>query len=352
MAEILYTVAPDLHRMARVEGGEVVELDFEIPDLRPSDINSIYLGQVVEIQKPLQAAFVDIGLSKPGIIPLKEGQLSPLVQGETILVQIIRTENPLEEKGPRLTRLISLSLGPVLYTPFKSGLNFSKKCKHPEEIQNQISLFPHEGVVVRSWAAPEDPYGNIIHQLRQEWEQIKADAQGKTPKIIAGPFDLLSRTLRSIGEKDKLYTDNKRIANSISTAKYLGQEPAFDERCEDAWDSLLSPKISVPRSGNLYIEETHALVAIDVNSQGDMRHAIPFNRRMVREILRQLRLRDLGGKIVVDLIHPPQSWKRLFEGIDIRSDLQIMGISSMGLLEMIRQKRRLSLPQRLQYKIN
>lgn len=352
MADIFYTVGNDMHRVARVERGEIVELDFEYIDKPISNLNGVYLGKVIEIQKPLNAAFVDLGLSKPGIIPLKEGNLEILKQGDRALVQVIRTENPLENKGPRLSRLITLSLGPLLYTPFRPGLNFSKRIKNTQSIETLITLTPNEGVVVRSWASPEEPYESMIETLRKEWNEIQSYENEKTPKQVGPSYGLLSRTIRSMGINDSLITDCRQISNRFADRATYISEAAFDDRCETAWESLLTSFVPLPDGGNIYIEETQALVVIDVNSQGSLRHALPFNRKVVKEILKQIRLRDLGGKIIVDLIHPPKSWKQLFVDAEIRSDIQVWGISSLGLLEMIRQKKRLSLPQRLKLEIN
>lgn len=162
----------------------------------------------------------------------------------------------------------------------------------------------------------------------------------------------LTRILRSLGPLDTLSVDDRQtVARSQGKALY-SKEAAFDERCEEAWESLFSPEIPLPQGGNLYIEETHALVVIDVNSQGALRHALPFNRGAVREVLRQIRLRELGGKIVVDLINPPQEVTPLLQGLKLPSQLDIWGISPMGLLEITRRRRRLSLPQRLTLQLN
>ncbi len=352
MTKLFYTVSPEMHRVARIESNQVVELDFEYQNQPPSLLKAIFLGKVVEVQKPLQAAFVDIGLSKVGILPLKEGNLPFVNHGDQVLVQITRTENPLEDKGVRLTRQINLSLGHLVFTPFKLGLNFSKKLKDIEHFKDRVSLNLEEGLVVRSGVSLEDPLEEWLEQLRDEWGDLQSKVTQKAPKLLGGHYSLFERTLRSMGFHDLLETDNLGVANHSNGRASFIREKGFDELCEDAWESLFSPEIHFSNGGNIYIEETHALVVVDVNSQGGMRHALPFNRKVVQEILRQVRLRDLGGKIVVDLIHPPKSWKVLFQAQEIPSDLKVWGISEMGLLELTRQKRRLSLPQRLRLKTN
>lgn len=352
MAEIYYTVTPHLHRMSRIEGKEVVSLDFEIPEKPLSLLHSVFLGRVVEVQKPIQAAFVDIGLSKPGLLPLKEGNLAFAKHGDSVLVQVVRAENPLEDKGVRLTRLITLSLGSLLYTPFKSGLNFSKRLKSKETFKDLLSLDADEGVIIRNGAVTDDPLQQTLNQLRHEWQMIQSQLSKKPPLLLGGQHDLLTRLLRSLRAQDKLFTDDRHIVKLSKERALYTRGKAFDDGSEEAWESLHHPQVSLINGGNIYIEETHAMVVIDVNSQGALSHALPFNRKVMREVLRQIRLRDLGGKIVIDLIHPPKNWKTLFPEHDIPSDVQIWGISAMGLLEMIRQKRRLSLPERLKLHLN
>ncbi|HUX78984.1 MAG TPA: ribonuclease E/G [Alphaproteobacteria bacterium] len=352
MAEIFYTVSPELHRMARLEGGEVVELDFEIPEKPRSLLGAIFLGRVIEVQKPIQAAFVDIGEGKPGLLPFREGKLPSVKQGDSVLVQVSRTENPIEDKGVRLTRLITLALGPLLYTPFTPGLSLSKKLKHREAFKGLFSLRPEEGLVVRYWASAEDPLPESFLRLRSEWGAIHKQLSGKPPLCLQPAPDLLTRVLRGLNGSDRLVVDDHQIAAMTQGIAEFSREKVFDERCEDAWDSLLSPEISFPQGGSLYIEETRGLIVIDVNSQGALRHALPFNKGAIREALRQVRMRDLGGKIVVDLIAAPKALGSLLQGLDIPSNLEIWGVSPMGLLEMTRRRQRLSLPQRLKLNMN
>jgi ribonuclease G len=350
VAEIFYTVSPDLHRMARLEGKEVVELDFEIPGKPSSLLGGIFLGRVMEIQKPLHAAFVDIGEEKPGLLPLREGTLAPLTQGESVMVQVSRTANPLEEKGVRLTRLITLSLGPLLYTPFVAGLSVSKRLKERHAFKSLLNVQPEEGLIIRHGASREDPLQNLLFQLRNEWATIQRQLPAKPSFCLRAAPPLLTRIVRSLTPSDTLVVDDRLIASRIKAT--FSREPAFDERCEEAWDSLLSPEVPLPQGGNLYIEETRGLVVIDVNSEGSLRHKLPFNRVAIQEAFRQIRLRHLSGKIVIDLIDTPKVLKPLLEGFTFPSDLEIFGLSAIGLLEAIRRRRSLSLPQRLKYQLN
>lgn len=352
MVEIFYTVSPDLHRMARREEGVITDLDFEIPAQSPSLWGSLYLGRVVEIQKPLQAAFVDVGLAHPGFLSLREGKLSPVTQGEAVLVQVNRTDNPFEGKGVRLTRLITLSLGPLLYTPFVPGLSLSKKIKDRQVFKNLFPLRPEEGLVVRYGASTHDPLLDLFLQLREEWGKVQQQLAGKPPFCITPPFTLLTRVLRSLSPSHRLMIDDRTVALLTKGRGAFCKERAFDEPCEEAWDSLFSTEIPMLQGGNLSIEETKGLVVIDVNSQGALKHALSFNRLAIKEALRQIRLRDLGGKIVMDLIGAPQELPPLLQDLTIPTDVEIFGLSPLHLLEMIRRRRRLSLPQRLKLQLN
>ena len=352
MAEVFYTVAPHLHRMARREAGVIVDLDFEIPDQSPSLWGGIYIGRVIETQKPLQAAFVDVGQTHPGLLPLREGRLPPVKQGDPVLVQVNRTENPLEGKGVRLTRLITLSLGPLLYTPLRAGLSLSKKIKDREAFKNLFPLRPEEGLVVRHGALSTDPLLDFFLQLREEWALIQTQMPQKPPFCVSPLPSLLTRVLRSMSPSDRLVLDDRKMVLLSKGRGLYSQDKAFDEECEEAWDSLSSTEIPMSQGGNLSIEETKGLVVIDVNSQGALKQILPFNRTAIKEALRQIRLRELGGKIVIDLIGAPRELPPLLQGLSIPSDVEIFGLSPLHLLEMIRRRRRLSLPQRLKLQIN
>jgi ribonuclease G len=352
VAEIYYTVSPHLHRMAYKEGGRITKLDFEIPGKLPSLEGSIHLGRVVEIQKPLQAAFVNVGQASPGLLPMRESHLPPVKQGETVLVQVNRTENPLEGKGLRLTRLITLSLGPLLYTPMRGGLSLSKKIKDREAFKKLFPLRPEEGLVVRHYASTKDPLLDLFFQLREEWATIQTKLSQKPPFCVRPPLNLLTRILRSLSLSHKLIVDDRKIHFLTKGKGIFSSEPCFDEHCEEAWDSLFTPEIPMTQGGSLFIEETKALVVIDVNSQGALTHVLTFNRRAIKEALHQICLRELGGKIVMDLIGTPQELLPLLQGLVIPSDIEIFGLSPLHLLEMIRRRRGLSLPQRLKLNLN
>lgn len=349
MAEIFYTLSSNLHRMARLEEGRVVELDFEIQSQKTCLLDGIFFGRVVEIQKPLHAAFVDIGEERLGMLPLREGTLLPVTKGEGVLVQVTRTENPLEDKGVRLTRLITLSLGPLLYTPFKPGLSLSKKLKNREAFKELFELKSEEGLIVRHRAQANESLSHMLTQLREEWEEIQRHSQ-KSPLRVSVPSSLLSRIVRGLSNTDTLHVDDRLVATQTKGAAIFSREKTFDERCEEAWESLSSSEVPIPKGGSLIIEETHGPVVIDINSQGAFRYT--FNRDALQEILHQIRLRDLGGKIVVDLIGGPKIQEGLLQGLAVPSDLEIFGVSPMGLLEMIRRRKRLSLPQRLKLNLN
>jgi len=352
VAEILYSVADDYHRMARLDGGKVVEIDFEIHNKPPSNLNGIYLGRVVDIQKSLRAAFVDIGETKPGILPLHEGKLPQINSGETVLVQVTRSENPIEDKGVRLSRLITLSLGPLLYTPFKAGLSLSKRIIDRNAFKSLFDLNESEGLVVRHWARAEPQLKEMLLTLRQEWEYIQENVSYKKPVCLSPGPDMITRVMRSLNPSDSFLIDDHLMLGKTQGVATFIKKSVFDERCEEAWESLFNEEIPIPHGGSLYIEETRGLTVIDINSQGFSGHAMPINARAIKEALHQIRLRDLGGKIVIDLIDSPKILDPLIKGISLPSDTEIWGLSSMGLLEMIRRRRRLSLPQRLKLQLN
>src|SRR5207244_2518030 len=158
--------------------------------------------------------------------------------------------------------------------PLVSGFSLSKKLKHREAFKDFFPLQPEEGLIVRHWASREDPLHEMFLQLRSEWEEIQKQLPAKPPVCLSPPPDLLTRVLRVLSPSDTLGIDDMKVAAQTQSKALVMREKAFDERCEEAWESLLSSEIPLPQGGSLFIEETRALVAIDVNSQGAMRHTL------------------------------------------------------------------------------
>jgi Ribonuclease G/E len=231
-------------------------------------------------------------------------------------------------------------------------LSLSKKLKARENFKDHFPLSSAEGLIVRHWASLQEPLKEWFLQLREEWAVLQSKLPVKPPICLSPGPNLLTRILRSLNPIDKLTVDDRAIAFRSEGRGIYVREKAFDEACEEAWESLFSPEIFFSKGGSLYIEETRGLTVIDVNSHGALRHSLSFNREAMEEALRQIRLRELGGKIVIDLIGAPKDANLLLQDCFIPPDLQIWGVSPMGLLEMTRRRRRLSLPQRLKLRLN
>lgn len=340
-------------RLAKSRQGRIEAFDFEGGSFPLQLRHSLYLGRVVDVLKAGHMAFVDIGLEQPGILPLKEKKLPPVSRGETVLCQITREHDQSEDKGVHLSRNVTLSLGPVMYTPFTSGCNTSKRLRDPElAAAFKEHVKEGEGVILRQWADCFDleTLLHILDKLRQEWREVEANLEEKPSVCLKRAPSLLDRLVNQLEPGDSITCNHKPTAQALDALMLesygggpevvLEKGSLFHDDILDEWDSLTQTHIAVPEGGEIIIEETAALVSIDINNSGAHATGHDLNRRALKEIFRQIQLRNLAGIIVVDLAgnikHPKQLIQSARSLAD--SDTHVHGITDLGLLEISRRK--------------
>ncbi len=402
--------------MALMEDSRLVELMLDRPD-HGRTVGDIYLGKVEAVLPGIQASFVDIGAEKAGFLhvsdlvqPEEEGEeddedenggeengdggrrsrsyppiQTQIRQGETLLVQL--TKEPIGTKGPRLTAQISLPGRFLVYMPFSTHVGVSRKIDDREERQRLRQL----GREIR----PEGGGGLIIRTVGEELSRAKFEAEydrlhstwlkiteraGRSgaPALLHSDATLVSGVLRDLfsDKLDALIVDSEEVYREIvqyvesvdsellgRVKHYRDSVPLFDRYdIEEEIAEAFERKVMLPSGGYIIVEPTEALVSIDVNTgrftgkgRKDPEETIlQTNLDAAREIARQLRLRDIGGIIVVDFIDMRSQDNRDRVLHEMRSHLgrdrartKAFSVSELGLVEMTRQRVRPSLFQTL-----
>lgn len=391
-------------RIAVIEDGQLQELYIERSG-KGSLVGNIYKGKIVNIEPGIQAAFIDFGNSKNGFLHISDlhpkyfsGEVEDvenigkrkalkdrppiqqcLKKGMDMIVQV--TKDGIKSKGPTLSTYISLPGKYLVLMPWMKRLGVSHKVENDEErerlrqLLNEIKIPDSVGVIIRTaaeGAAKKDIRNDLAYLLRL-WTAIEKRIEGaKSPADLYQESDLIIRTLRDIfnSQVDKVICDSeettKKICDFISIAMpklrkriiyYDGKTPLFDKYdIEKEITKINSHRVELSSGGSLVIEQTEALVAIDVNSgryrqQADAeKTAKKINSEAVKEIVRQLKLRDMGGLIICDFIDMRSEKNRRevekeFRAA-VRSDrarTKILKMSSFGIIEMTRQRMRPSL---------
>jgi ribonuclease E len=374
-------------RMATVnEKGKLIEFDIQMT-VREPIIGNIYKGKVLKVERGLQASFVDYGGSKDGFLPLKDtnpeyftpqenGGKPTLKSGQEIIVQVVREATG--NKGALLTSYISLPGRYVVLLPNRPGLGISRKIENEEDrekIKNvikQIKLPADMGFIVRTAGVSrtkQEIQRDYQLQLRL-WKEIQKKASGSpAPLLIYQESDFGVRSLRDyltpeIGEilVDDLDTFRKMRAylkavtpRQMKLVKHYKENiPLFEKfQLEAQIRVIYQERVELKSGGYLVINPTEAMITIDVNSgrasskKNIEETAFKTNIEACEEIARQLRLRDLGGLLVIDFIdmmdkkHINEVEKAFKKALSIdRSRIQLARISKFGLLELSRQKKK------------
>ena len=384
--KMLLTSSEHEVRLAVLEEAEVVELYFSRRGSQ-SILGNIYLGRVQNIVPGLGAAFIDIGESRNAFLYIDEVfiekeslDVAPettkkiqnvLKPGQRIVVQV--TKEPIRSKGARLTTFISIPGRFLVLMPYSKGVGISKKLELKErdrlrEIANRMKT-QDVGIIVRTAArlADEQLLIRDLRYLQKVWTGIERKmllAWG--PKLIYKELDLIEKALRDIYslEFDEIIVDSKHLVNRVSSflkrisahdsskvTIYSGATPLFEKYgVEDAIHEALQRKVKLKSGGYLIIDHTEALMSIDVNTgkfigRTDLEETIlKTNLEACKEIVRQLRLRDIGGLIVVDFIdmERKESREKVLKTFleNLKKDQarsQVVEISKLGLIEMTRK---------------
>ena len=398
--EIVINAAGQETRVAILEDGRLVELMHERADAQRM-VGDIYLGRVDAVLPGIQAAFVDIGTEKSGFLHASDasereedeeeangggrrGGRHPPIQDlvsrdQELLVQV--TKEPISTKGPRVTTQISLPGRFLVYMPMSDHVGVSRKIEDREErarlrklARDQLARKPG-GVIVRTVGEEltKKVFKAELSSLISTWEKVQERVKtAKAPALVHAEAKLTSGIIRDLFSDriDALTVDSRELAKEIKT--YLGQvspelvdrvkvhtaaSPIFDELdIEEQIHRAYRRTVDLASGGHVVIEATEALVAIDVNTgrytgkKDPEQTILRTNLDAAAEICRQLRLRDIGGIIVVDFIDmdEPEYRDRVYQAMKShlgrdRARTKVFGISDLGLLEMSRQRVRPSL---------
>ncbi len=347
-------------------------------------IGNVYLGRVQNVLPSMEAAFIDIGKGRNAVLYAGEvdwatlgGSNGPrkieqvLKSGQAVLVQV--TKDPIGHKGARLTNQISLPGRYVVYVPRGGNGGISRKL--PDTERNRLKtilkdIVPDEaGVIVRTAAegASEEELTSDVSRLQAAWEEIdKKSKNGQSPQLLYGEPDLLIRVVRDLFTEDfaKLVVSGDHAYDQVreyvdGVAPHLvdrlekAQSDVFsDYRIDEQIKKALDRKVWLPSGGSLVIDRTEAMTVVDVNtgkftgSGGNLEETVTKNNlEAAEEIVRQLRLRDIGGIIVIDFIdmvlesNRDLVLRRLVEclGRD-RTKHQVAEVTSLGLVQMTRKR--------------
>lgn len=404
---LLLSVSPWDARAALVEQGRLAELYVERRN-HPDPTANIYKGRVVKVLPGMDAAFVDIGLERPAYLYVDEiseqwdtffsfwleaeGAEAPralaangpapiedlLQEGQEIMVQICRP--PMSGKGPRLTTHITLPGHFLVYAPTLTHLGVSRRITDQTERQRLHAMLenlkPRDGGLIARTAAlkqSEEVLRRERDRLVNLWQAIlRRRETAPSPSLLYVELDFPRRMVRELWgpDVDRLVIDevqtyeqvleyvsglDPRLQNRVEL--YSGPEPLFSHfGLETDWRRLLNPKVWLKSGGYLLISATEALTAIDVNTGRFIgrRHLedtiLRTNLEAAQEIARQIRLRNIGGLIVIDFIdmkkatHRESVYRVLLEALKPdRAKTTALPISSLGLVEMTRERLRESL---------
>lgn len=391
--EILVSVDVDGVRAAMRENGQVVEFLFERP-AREQLVGSIFKGRVQNVLRGMQAAFVDIGLDRNSFLYVDDAVPGGAVNGtrhvsiqdvvapgQEILVQVVK--EPTGTKGPRVTRHITLPGRLLVLMPTAEYVGVSRRIGDERERERLRTLAeairpPGMGLIVRTVAegASAEELRRDVAQLTRLWEATLARARPlRAPALVHRDLELVERVLRDWldDEVTDLYVDSP--AEYERVLEWVGvMAPSLRSRVRlftDATDSLferfgveqeieraLRRKVWLRSGGYLVIDRTEALTAIDVNTgkfvgTKDLRDTVlRTNLEAAVEIARQLRLRDIGGIVVVDFIDMPdpadrqQVLRTLEEALRRdRARTHLLGLTQLGLVELTRKKSRQTLDE-------
>jgi ribonuclease E len=379
----------DLTQIGVLEDKVLVE-HYVARESQTSLIGNVYLGRVQNVLPSMEAAFIDIGRGRNAVLYAgevnwsalghKDGQPrkveSVLSSGQSVLVQV--TKDPMGHKGARLTSQISLAGRFLVYVPDGTTSGISRKL--PDTERNRLKTLLKEivpdtaGVIVRTAAegASEEELTRDVERLKARWEDIEAKTKGNAPQLLYGEPDLTLKVVRDLFTEDfaKLVIQGPDAWETVQSyvahvaPDLEGRLERYDVEEHDGVDLFaayrvdeqiakgLDRKVWLPSGGSLVIDRTEAMTVVDVNtgkftgSGGNLEETVTKNNlEAAEEVVRQLRLRDIGGIIVVDFIdmvlesNRDLVLRRMVEclGRD-RTRHQVAEVTSLGLVQMTRKR--------------
>lgn len=389
--ELLINATPRETRIAIVENGVVQELMIERASRRGL-VGNIYRGKVLRVLPGMQSAFVDIGIEKAAFLHLSdlvkktpESEDTPeditalLRPGQSILVQVIK--DPMGTKGARVTTQLTIASRYLVLMPGTSHIGVSQRIESPEE-KNRLKALVNDaiadsanGFIVRTAAEGIDSAEIIteIKFLKKLWTSIEQrKSKIKDGNIVHEDLSLMLRTMRDLdfANIDKISIDSRESFKKVTQFTeqfmpelvskielYRGERPIFDlYSVEEEIQKALERYVQLKSGGYLVIDQTEAMTTIDVNTGAFVGHRnleetiFKTNLEAAGALARQLRLRNLGGIIIIDFIdmneeeHKRQVLKNLEKALlKDNARYQISEVSSLGLVEMTRKRTRESL---------
>ena len=392
-------------RIAIVDEGKLEELYIERAS-SASRVTNIYKARITNVEPAIQAAFVDFGLSRNGFLHISDvhpryfpkgekdflervgrkhaHRQRPAIQdclhrGQELVVQM--TKEGIGTKGPTMTTYLSIPGRLLVMMPGMSRLGVTRKIEDPEardkarQILNELKLPDDVGFILRTAGIGQSKreLQRDLKFLTRLWNSVKQRIENsKAPAEIYQESDLVIRTIRDVYNMNmkRIICDEESVARKVqefldlvmprtrhNIELYAGKEGLFhDYGLEEEINKFYARTVTLPSGGSLVIDQTEALVAIDVNSGRFREHsdaemtAAKINQEASKEIARQLRLRDMGGVIVIDFIDMREQKNRSAVEKALRDALKadraktkILRISNLGIVEMTRQRIRPSL---------
>ncbi len=391
--DILVNVTPQETRVAVIEQGSVQELHIERARSRGL-VGNLYLGRVARVLPGMQSAFIDIGLDRAAFLHVgdihgyRQGSGSDaarpiekiLQEGQPLLVQVIK--DPIGTKGARLSTQISLAGRLLVYLPQDPHIGISQRIENEAERDHLREMVERArpadepgGFIIRTVAeaANERELANDVAYLRALWSAIQDTARSaRAPALVHEELSLALRVLRDMfGDETRRVIIDSRETHQRASAfaerfmpekvarveHYVGERPLFDLYSVDAEiERALSRRVDLKSGGYLIIDQTEAMTTVDVNT-GAFVGARNFDDTIFKTnleaclaIARQLRLRNLGGIIIIDFIDMDTSEHRDAVLAELnkalardRTRLSVNGFTSLGLVEMTRKRTRESL---------
>jgi ribonuclease E len=375
----------DRTQIAVMEDGVLVE-HYVNRSSQQSYVGNVYLGKVQNVLPSMEAAFVDVGKGRNAVLYAGEVNFdvsglegaskrieSALKSGQSVIVQV--TKDPVGHKGARLTSQVSLPGRYLVYVPGASMTGISRKL--PDIERNRLKqilkkVMPeHAGVIVRTAAegAAEEELARDVTRLAAQWEAIEKKAKtASAPALLYSEPDLTIRVIRDVFNEDfsKLIVSGdeawdvvdeyvKYVAPHLADriTRWQGTRDVFaDYRIDEQLAKALERKVWLPSGGSLVIDKTEAMTVVDVNTGkftgqgGNLEETVTRNNlEAAEEIVRQLRLRDVGGIVVIDFIdmvlesNRELVLRRLLECLARdRTKHQVAEVTSLGLVQMTRKR--------------
>jgi ribonuclease G len=390
--EVLVNITPQETRVAVIQAGAVQELLIERAANRGL-VGNIYMGRVARVLPGMQSAFVEVGLERAAFLHVADiwEQRKPngepakpiekvLAEGQPVLVQVVK--DPIGTKGARLSTQVSIAGRMLVYLPQDPHIGISQKIEDEngrqalrEKLKALLPAQEKGGFIIRTLAegAADDELATDVQYLRHLWADIRERSLGaEPPKLLYQDLSLAQRVLRDMvsGDISAVKVDSRENFQMLAAfaetympevrgklEHYTGERPLFDlYNVEPEIEKALSRRVDLKSGGTLFIDQTEALTTIDVNTGGFVGSrnfddtVFKTNLEAAQAIARQLRLRNLGGIVIVDFIDMQSDEHRAAVLAELkkalardRTRMTVNGFTQLGLVEMTRKRTRESL---------